>query len=259
VLTLGVWLAAVDFIYKVVQASKVNKNLQMWRQNFAEGGSWTVETRIVGRRIIFTADPENIKAILATQFSDYGKGEPFHKEWEPFLGDSIFATDGDKWHSARQLLRPQFIRDRVSDLDKFERHLQVLFRAMANGGPLNGEHQPVDLAAGNGRVLDISDLLFRYTLDVTTDFLLGQDVKSLTYVLGLSLSLSLSLSLPPSYILVYPTGLPSPPFPECEIKRTEKKGSHLSLSLPIVPAAKSSPRPSTRCSTGSRSSRDRAR
>lgn len=31
---------------------------------------------------IMTVDPENIKAILATQFNDYGKGEEFHAAWK---------------------------------------------------------------------------------------------------------------------------------------------------------------------------------
>jgi hypothetical protein len=31
---------------------------------------------------INTVDPENIKAILATQFNDFGKGEEFHKAWD---------------------------------------------------------------------------------------------------------------------------------------------------------------------------------
>ena len=44
--------------------------------------------------IVMTADPENTKALLTTQFDDFGKGPKFHKEWEPFLGDGIFATDG---------------------------------------------------------------------------------------------------------------------------------------------------------------------
>lgn len=58
--------------------------------------------------------------------------------------------------------------------------MQTLFKAIANGGPLNGEDQKVDMAAVNGRIIDISDLFFRYTLDVATEFLLGSDVKSLT-------------------------------------------------------------------------------
>jgi hypothetical protein len=161
-----------------------HKNLEMWRATFASVPGWTGEIRLIGRRCVFTADPENIKAILATQFGDYGKGEPFHRyatlrilyqlsgyflaalrltvskgvedvavcfrmlssgsltwaltlgpkhwlllptsrplcyrkttnlrcrrEWEPFLGDSIFATDGEKWKASRHLIRPQFIKE----------------------------------------------------------------------------------------------------------------------------------------------------
>ncbi|KAG6363310.1 hypothetical protein INS49_008407 [Diaporthe citri] len=178
---------ALDFIYSAVQATMHHKNLENWRAFFTKtgvdsdgNGAYTLEVRAFDRRVVFTADPENIKAILATQFGDFGKGEPFHEEWEEFLGDSIFVTDGQMWHTSRQLLRPQFIRDRISDLHCFESHLEVLFRAMANGGALDGEDQQVDLGAVHGRVVDISDLFFRYTLDVATDFLLGKDVKSLS-------------------------------------------------------------------------------
>lgn len=171
-----------DFVKNAVTSTINHKNLEMWRDLFASVGSnlWTAETRTLGRRLVFTADPENIKAILATQFSDYGKGEPFHREWKDFLGDGIFTTDGDLWHNSRQLIRPQFIKDRVSDLHCFESHMETFFRAIANGGALNGEDQAVDLEAGNGKIIDISELLFRYTLDVATDFLLGKDVKSLS-------------------------------------------------------------------------------
>lgn len=33
--------------------------------------------------MIFTADEENVKAILATQFQEYGKGPQFRIEWYP--------------------------------------------------------------------------------------------------------------------------------------------------------------------------------
>ncbi|KAK4136474.1 cytochrome P450 [Trichocladium antarcticum] len=169
-----------DFVYGSIVASMKYQNLPFWRKLFSDAQSDTAECRIAGRRIVFTSDPENIKAILATQFNDYGKGEPFHREWKAFLGDSIFTTDGSLWHNSRQLIRPQFIKDRVSDLHVFESHMQTLFRAIANGGALNGADQPVDMEAGNGRQVDISDLFFRYTLDSATDFLLGYDIKSLS-------------------------------------------------------------------------------
>lgn len=174
--------SGLDFLYEGIRASMKYQNLSFWRGMFANAGSQTVELRVAGRRIVFTADHENIKAILATQFGDYGKGEPFHKEWKPFLGDSIFTTDGALWHDSRQLIRPQFVKDRVSDLHVFESHMQTLFKAIANGGALNGENQSVDIEAGNGKPVDISDLFFRYTLDAATDFLLGYDVKSLRFV-----------------------------------------------------------------------------
>ncbi|KAH6650841.1 cytochrome P450 [Chaetomium tenue] len=171
---------SLDFLWAGITAGKKNETHRFWQDMFKNAPSHTVEGRIAGRRIIFTADHENIKAILATQFNDYGKGEPFHEEWKAFLGDSIFTTDGAMWHDSRQLIRPQFIKDRVSDLHVFESHMQTLFRAIANGGALNGENQHVDIEAGNGKPVDICDLFFRFTLDSATDFLLGHDLKSLS-------------------------------------------------------------------------------
>lgn len=157
------------------------KGLEQWRETYFPGTTnYTAEARILNQRIVFTADPDNIKAILALQFSDYGKGEPFHEEWKDFLGDSIFTTDGPQWHASRQLIRPQFTKDRVSDLYCFDSHMKTLFRTIDNGGPLNGEGQVVREGAGSGKVIDISELFFRYTLDVTTEFLLGKDTKSLS-------------------------------------------------------------------------------
>ena len=174
-----------SLLFKTLKMSKAYKNLEMWRQIFPspDRTGATAETRLMGRRILFTIDPENIKAILATQFGDFGKGAPFHREWKDFLGDSIFTTDGALWHGSRQLIRPQFIKDRVSDLHTFEKHMHDLFRTIANGGALDGEHQFVNMEAGNGRRVDIADLFFRFTLDTATDFLLGQDVKSLRFVI----------------------------------------------------------------------------
>lgn len=171
----------IDMVYDAVKATLATKNLEQWRDTyFGDTDRWTVESRIFNQRIIFTADVENTKAILATQFADYGKGEPFHAEWSDFLGDSIFTTDGHQWQASRQLIRPQFSRDRVSDLHCFESHVKTLFRVIDNGGPLDGEHQVVEPGSGSGKMIDISAALFRYSLDVTTDFLLGKDTQSLS-------------------------------------------------------------------------------
>jgi hypothetical protein len=52
---------------------------------------YTVESIAIGERMIFTSDEENIKAVLATQFSDFGKGPQFRKEWKEFLGLSMLS------------------------------------------------------------------------------------------------------------------------------------------------------------------------
>ncbi|KAJ5087907.1 cytochrome p450 protein [Penicillium angulare] len=179
----------IDLIIDKIKASANHTNHLLWENMFASLNSHTVEVNIIGKRIIFTDDPDNIKAILAKQFTDYGKGEPFRREFEPFLGDSIFTTDGAEWHASRQLLRPQFIKDRVSDLHTFEGHLQTLFTVMSVGGDAAAagaaiatrEQGNIVNYSASGRVIDMSDLFFRYTLDVATDFLLGQDTKSLTW------------------------------------------------------------------------------
>ena len=165
----------VDLVYRGVKATMKHTNYELWSDYFHsrnEGARrWTCEIYPGGLRCILTGDPENIKAILATQFQDYGKGEPFHKDWHDFLGDSIFVTDLDQWHASRQLIRPQFIKDRVSDLNVFERHVQVLIKKIAE--------ESMGWDGKRGKEIDVSDLFFRYTLDAATDFLLGRSVDSL--------------------------------------------------------------------------------
>jgi cytochrome P450 len=77
----------------------------------------------------------------------------------------IFTTDGEQWHASRQLIRPQFIKDRVSDLAVFEKHLQVLL-------PMLG-------GSKDSQTVDAMDLFFKFTLDASTAFLLGHSVNSL--------------------------------------------------------------------------------
>lgn len=69
------------------------------------------------------------------------------------------------WHNSRTLLRPQFIKDRVSDLHKFESQVQVLL--------------PLLRGTRDGDTIKIDDLFYRFSLDAATDFLFGASVNSL--------------------------------------------------------------------------------
>lgn len=46
---------------------------------------------------IITAEPEYIKAILATQFDEFEKGAEIRHLFEPLLGTGVFAADGELW------------------------------------------------------------------------------------------------------------------------------------------------------------------
>jgi cytochrome P450 len=96
-------------------------------------------------------------------FLALGKGEAFNSQWHPFLGDSIFTTDGKEWSDSRHLMRPQFVKNRVSDLHCFERHMQHMLK----------------LIPRDGSSIDIANLFFRFALDSSTDFLLGSSANSL--------------------------------------------------------------------------------
>lgn len=134
-----------DMLYQVVSHMLRDENYELWIKMFDTWGrgGHTVEAGS-GERVILTAEPENIKAILATQFKQYGKGEQFRVDWFPFLGNGIFATDGDLWHNSRQLIRPQFIKDRLSDIDIFEEHVGVLIEKF-----------------GEVREVEVLDMMFR--------------------------------------------------------------------------------------------------
>lgn len=132
-----------DIAWTSLTYTMSDRAMEYWEFLFtrAPAQSRTVELTMARQRFIFTADPENIKATLATQFEDYGKGETFHNDWKEFLGDSIFTTDGEEWRNSRNLIRPQFIKSRVSDLDIFEKHVNILI------SQIGGQGQGVDISA----------------------------------------------------------------------------------------------------------------
>ena len=80
-----------------------------------------------------------------------------------FLGNGIFNVDGHIWSDSRALLRPQFHRQRVSDLHVFEDHISKM----------------IQLLPKNGETIELMAWWFRFTLDASTEYLFGESVESL--------------------------------------------------------------------------------
>lgn len=123
----------------------------------------TFKFMIAGGYSFSTRDPENVKAVLATQFNDFELGR-FEKV-KPLLGSGIFSLDGQGWKHSRQMLRPQFAREQVGHVQMLEPHIQILKKHISK--------------YTNGTPFDIQELLFRFTIDTATEFLFGESCHSL--------------------------------------------------------------------------------
>ena len=55
---------------------------------------------LLGQGAIVTIEPENIKAVLATQFHDFGIGTRY-RGMGALLGHGIFSSDGSRWEQSR--------------------------------------------------------------------------------------------------------------------------------------------------------------
>ncbi|KAK3997011.1 cytochrome P450 [Cladorrhinum sp. PSN332] len=119
----------------------------------------------LGEWIIMTSDPDNIKAVLSTNFDDWPIAGPRLYATLPALGrNSIFTTNGPEWNHARSLIRPSFVRNQVADLQCFDRHITNFLNA---------------IPAADGETFDVQALLQDMTMDSSTDFLLGYSTNSL--------------------------------------------------------------------------------
>jgi len=117
---------------------------------------------VLGIGMVSTAEPENMKAIFATKFEDWSTGER-NRVLEPLLGHGIFTTEGEHWARSRVMIRPNFVRSQISDLDRLESHTNDLFR----------------LIPADGQEVDLQPLFFQLMMDSATDLLFGQSVNSL--------------------------------------------------------------------------------
>ena len=122
----------------------------------------TLEQVFLGTQAFGTIEPRNLEAILSTNFQDWSMGSR-HKVMDPFFGDGIFTQEGGPWKQSRELLRPQFAYRQYEDLEVFREPLDDLLKAIPPDG-----------------VVDLQPYFFRLTLDVTTAFLFGESVKSLS-------------------------------------------------------------------------------
>ena len=127
----------------------------------------TIRAPLLDYELLITRDVENAKAIFATQSQDFDIGTHREKTFKSLLGLGVMTSRGEKWKHSRGLVRPQFARDNIADLPMIQRHVNALVKTMKIGGD------------GWTPKVDLGPLFQHFTLDVATEFLLGQSVHML--------------------------------------------------------------------------------
>lgn len=154
-------ILGLDLLYSSLKSIKKHTFLEEIKERFDKMGN-TFQSHMVGRTAIVTIEPENLKTMLSLKFKDFGLG-PQRRAFAPLLGAGIFTTDGAAWQHSRELIRPNFVRSQVGDLDTFEHHVNHLIQAIPR----------------DGSVVNLQDLFFRLTIDSATEFLFGESTNCL--------------------------------------------------------------------------------
>jgi cytochrome P450 len=157
-------ILGLDVMKALAYNSKHHIVLEETKKRYEKFGN-TYHSRVVNVPMITTCEPENVKTILSLRFKDYNFA---HRQpaFGPLLGHGIFNADGERWSNSRQLLRPNFARDQVADIEAFERHFNLMLK-----------HIPKD-----GSTVDLQNLFFHLTLDTATEFLFNHSTNSLRMV-----------------------------------------------------------------------------
>jgi cytochrome P450 len=153
----------IDTIYDALRAVSSKTFLSQKKAHYDRYGN-TFSSTLSTLPVISTIEPENIKTVLSTAFQDFVVGAPRRNAFSPILANSILISDGKQWEHSRAFLRPSFARSQVGDLSTLEAHVQNLITAIPR----------------DGSTVDLADLFLRYTADVTTDFMFGESINSLS-------------------------------------------------------------------------------
>jgi cytochrome P450 monooxygenase len=125
-----------DIAFSMARALKTHRYLNWLRELHAKAGSKTFTINFLGTRFIHTIEPENMKALSAVNWKDFGV-EPMrrlNKASMPFADKGVNTTDGHSWAMSRVLIKPYFMREAFSNTDRLEKHTDNLMDLI----PLDG-------------------------------------------------------------------------------------------------------------------------
>lgn len=156
-------LFGIQTLVASIRATKEERGVQWIQHEFDSIGKnvHTVRATIFDYELFLTRDTENVKAMFATQSGEFDIGPHRAKMFKDLFGLGVMTTRGQAWKHSRALIRPQFARDQIMNIDLLETHVQALI------GRFNV------LSDGWTEKVDLQPLFYNLTLDVSTEFLVG--------------------------------------------------------------------------------------
>lgn len=133
-----------DMVYSQLQALKRNYYLE-WLRNLHKGKPKTFAITFMGVKQICTTEGENLKAIQATNFKDFGL-EPMRRKTKgamPFADKGISTTDGKNWEFARFLVKPFFYREVYASIDRIDPYVRKFFTLLPEEDGVTFDIQPL--------------------------------------------------------------------------------------------------------------------
>lgn len=156
----------IDRLEQIFRADAESRLMELFLFHFRLWGT-TLEQVFLGTQAFGTIEPRNLEAILSTKFEDWSLGLR-DQVMDPLFGSGIFTQNGDLWKASRALLRPQFTYAQYENCEVFRDATDAL----------------LDNLSTQKSVVDLQPYAFALTLDVTTAFLFGDSVGSLTKTAG---------------------------------------------------------------------------
>ena len=152
-----------DAIHDAITAAKSKTSIARQIEQYRRYGR-TFSSRFFMTPVISTVEPENVKAVLSTNFSDYGIGSRRKMAFAPLLGRSIFQVDGPQWKHSRDLLQLCLTKSQMVNLPMFDVHITKLIKAISRQDSV---------------AVDLGIWFSRLIADVTTDCLFGETMGSI--------------------------------------------------------------------------------
>ncbi|CAB9506125.1 Leukotriene-B(4) omega-hydroxylase 2 [Seminavis robusta] len=121
----------------------------------------------MGGSYFCTVEAKNIQHILSGNFDNYEKSDRFHNLFRELLGNGIFGVDGATWYRHRKIASHMFSTNLLREAAKVTlTNVQELSTILKD-------------TQTTGKEVDVQDLFFRMTFDVTSVVAFGTEYGSL--------------------------------------------------------------------------------